>query len=248
MPYLPTAPFQTKENGKSGIETGGIDYTVEYFLTSPIVMRRDLLSQNYSMLGREFWEKSKTERQLMTEFAKKYYLQVPDDLTGICDDFKKYLDNNGGIYTEWQSGADNMRKILLMTRNYITRDTEYTLAPGRTPSGRDTVEYFLKEGKRGYCTYYATTAAMLLRSVGIPVRYVEGMYVSPKELTEGTKQNAEILIPDNDAHAWIEVYSDRYGFVPMEVTPGIGENADMQQGDSTSDDTQSDHPSLFPVP
>ena len=240
MPYLPTAPFQTKENGKSGIETGGIDYTVEYFLTSSIVMRRDLLSQNYPMLGQEFWEKSKTERQLMTEFAKKYYLQVPDDLTGICDDFKKYLDNNGGIYTEWQSGADNMRKILLMTKTYITRDTEYTLAPGRTPSGRDTVEYFLKEGKRGYCTYYATTAAMLLRSVGIPVRYVEGMYVSAKELTEGTKQNAEILIPDNDAHAWIEVYSDRYGFVPMEVTPGIGENAGMQQGDSTSDDTQGD--------
>ncbi len=240
VPYLPTVPFQTKENGKMDIETGGIDYIMEYFLTSPVVMRRDLLSQNYSMLGGEFWVKTNTERQLMTEFAKKYYLQVPSGLTTVCDDFKEYLEDNGVQYKQLQSGTGNIRYILHMVKNYITRDTEYTLAPGRTPSGRDTVEYFLKEGKRGYCTYYATTAAILLRGVGIPTRYVEGMYVSAKELTAGTNENAEISVPDNDAHAWIEVYSDQYGFVPMEVTPGIGENAGNQQGNSSSDDTQRD--------
>ena len=94
-------------------------------------------------------------------------------------------------------------------KNYITQDTTYSLAPGKTPSGKDSVEYFLKENKKGYCTYYATTAAMLLRSVGIPTRYVEGMYVSKEELKD-CAPNQEIKVVDEDAHAWIEVFDERY--------------------------------------
>lgn len=238
VPYLPIVPFQSDSDGKTTIETGGIDYTVEYYLTSAAVMRRDLLAQNFSMLDDVFWYNTATQRGLMTDFAKKYYLQVPDTLTGVCDDFKKYLNDNGGKYEQFQNGIDQTEAILKLTRTYIAKNTEYTLAPGRTPSDRDTVEYFLNEGKKGYCTYYATTAAMLLRSVGIPTRYVEGMYISPEELTEGTDQNAEILVPDSDAHAWIEVYTDKYGFVPLEVTPGIGEDNFSQQGNNNSSDDQ----------
>ena len=105
----------------------------------------------------------------------------------------------------------------------------YTDAPGRTPSGRDTVEYFLKESKKGYCTYYATAAAILLRGIGIPTRYAEGLYVTPEELEKGIP--GEISVPDYDAHAWIEVFDKRYGFVTFETTPGRGE----QQGESTDD-------------
>ena len=240
VPYLPTGSFQSNSEGRTTIETGGIDYTVDYYLSVPIVMRRDLLSQDFTMLDDTFLYNTATQRGLMTNFVKKYYLQVPDTLTGVFDDFKQYLNDNGNVYDQWQSGAGRTEDILKLTRTYITKDTEYTLSPGRTPSDRDTVEYFLNEGKKGYCTYYATTAAMLLRSLGIPTRYVEGIYVSPEELTEATDQNAEILVPDNDAHAWIEVYTEKYGFVPMEVTPGIGEDNFEQQGNNSSDDSQKD--------
>ena len=240
VPYLPTVPFQSNSDGKTTIETGGIDYSVDYYLSSPVVMRRDLLSQKFTILDDIFWYNTSTQRKLMTEFAKKYYLQVPDTLTGVCDDFKKYLNDNGGKYEQWQNGVDQTEEILKLMRTYITKNTEYSLAPGRTPSDRDTVEYFLNEGKKGYCTYYATTAAMLLRGVGIPTRYVEGMYVSPEELTKATDQNDEVLVPDSDAHAWIEVYTNKYGFVPMEVTPGIGEESFSQQGNNTSDNSQRD--------
>ena len=53
---------------------------------------------------------------------------------------------------------------------------------------------------------------MLLRSMGIPARYVEGMYVSKDELA-AVKKGKELEVPDEDAHAWVEVFDEKYGFV-----------------------------------
>ena len=85
------------------------------------------------------------------------------------------------------------------------------------------MEYFLKENKKGYCVYYATAATLLFRSIGIPARYVEGMYVPKEELAKCAK-GEEIAVPDRNAHAWVEIYDERYGFVPVEVTPGFNED------------------------
>ena len=135
-------------------------------------------------------------------------MQIPDNLKSICDEFKSEY---AAVIRQYEEGEGDISDILKAVRSYISRDTTYSESPGRTPSDRDTVEYFLKESKKGYCTYYATAAAILLRSVGIPTRYVEGLYISPDELNEGIP--GEISIPDYDAHAWIEVYDPRYGFV-----------------------------------
>lgn len=215
VPYLPTASFKYEKNGRSTVEKPGIDYAVEYYMNYPSVLRQDVLQQNYRMANGPFWESNKVERQKLKEFADKYYLQVPDNLKEICDEFKTYLE---------KQKKNNNGDIIKAVKTYITRDTSYSLAPGKTPSDKDTVEYFLKENKKGYCTYYATTAALLLRSAGIPTRYVEGMYVPKEELAKGTEHNKEIEVPDEDAHAWIEVYDEKYGFVPVEVTPGQGED------------------------
>lgn len=245
VPYLPTTAFMTEEDGKTLIGARGIDYTVEYYLVFPYIMRHDLLQGTSSIGNNRFWEDHKTACRQLENFVKKYYLQVPESLTGVCDEFKRYLNDNGGLYAKVQNGDVSKQDIFQAVKTYITQDTEYTLAPGETPSGRDTVEYFLKENKKGYCTYYATTAAILLRSVGIPTRYVEGMHISAEELSEATEKNKEILVPDSDAHAWIEVFDTKYGFVPMEVTPGIGEDTvtqstDSQNGDPEKEDTKKD--------
>lgn len=240
VPYLPTAPFKTKENGRTAIEAPGIDYTVEYFLVYPYIVRDDLLVQAYPVGTNAYWNMSEIDRRKMTEFVKKYYLQVPDSVSEVCDGFKEYLNAGGGLYAKFQEGDVSQKEILKALKEYIMKDTEYTLAPGKTPENRDTVEYFLQESKKGYCTYYATAAVVLLRSVGIPARYVEGMYVSGAELREATEKNAEIPVPDSDAHAWIEVYDDRYGFVPMEVTPGKEEDGGEQAGNSSGNSQNKD--------
>ncbi len=233
VPYLPASAFRSENNGRTTIDTLGIDYTVSYYTVYPYVLRKGILEQNYEIAPSTFWAETEPERKQMASFVRKYYLDVPKSLNSVCDDFKAYLNENGGLYDKYQKGAVDMGEILSQTKLYISRDTEYSLSPGKTPAGKDTVEYFLKEGKKGYCSYYATTAAMLLRSVGIPTRYVEGMYVTREELIAAGEEGKELEVPDRDAHAWIEVFDNRYGFVVVEVTPGVGDDDVWVKEDST---------------
>ena len=83
------------------------------------------------------------------------------------------------------------------------------------PRGKDFVEYFLFENKKGYCSHYASAATVLLRMWGVPARYVEG-YVVKFDENLGNKMD----VKDNSAHAWVEVYIDKIGWKVVDVTPG----------------------------
>ena len=72
------------------------------------------------------------------------------------------------------SDCNNNYEKVIAIEEYLKNNYEYTLNPSRVPEGKDFVDWFLFEDKRGYCTYYATSMAVMLRSVGIPARYVEG--------------------------------------------------------------------------
>lgn len=224
VPYLPETSFKSKADGRSTIDKLGIDYTLEYYINYPIYLRQCLMGvEEQPIASMSFWDSNKVERQNLKKFVDKYYLQVPESLNEVCDDFKDYLNKEeGNLLEKYKKGSVNQTAILRAVKRYITKDTKYTLSPGKTPSDRDSVEYFLKESKKGYCVYYATAAAILLRSVGIPTRYVEGMYVKKEQLKE-CAPDKEIDVPDSAAHAWVEVFHEKYGFVPMEVTPGYDE-------------------------
>lgn len=222
VPYLPSDGFLYHENGRVTIERPGIDYMMHYYPAYPVIMRRDVLAGTSYLADDYFWSGNEVERKNLKEFADKYYLQVPDYLQDLCSDFKDYMDEQG--YTgEADKEGFRVNERITAVKRYLTDDTEYTLAPGRTPDGKDSIEYFLKENKKGYCVYYASAAAILFRSIGIPARYVEGMYV-PKEELKQCESGKEISVPDRNAHAWVEIFDERYGFVPVEVTPGHGES------------------------
>ncbi len=218
IPVLPTTGFQANEDGELRTRIPGIEYDEEYYTTYPYAIRRMLLNPSEDLVDPVFWTTYEEKMKDLEAFAKKYYLQVPDELEDVCREFRSNYDS---IIQQYNEGECDISDVLRAVKAYISNDTVYTDAPGKTPSGRDSIEYFLKESKKGYCTYYASAAAILLRGIGIPTRYVEGLYVSPEEIKEG--EGKEINVLDYDAHAWIEVYDRRYGFVTMEVTPGHGE-------------------------
>ncbi|GAC41914.1 transglutaminase-like domain-containing protein [Paenibacillus popilliae] len=85
-----------------------------------------------------------------------------------------------------------------------------------TPAGRDFVDYFLFEAKQGYCSHFSTAMAVLLRTQGIPARWVKGF--APGELTGP----GQYTVWASDAHAWVEVYFPTVGWVPFEATPPAG--------------------------
>lgn len=93
---------------------------------------------------------------------------------------------------------------------------DYSINPGKVPEKQDFVDYFLFQGQRGYCTYFATSMAVLSRCIGLPSRYVEGFMVNP----EIENEKGDYVITSANAHAWAEIYLEGFGWMMIEATPG----------------------------
>ncbi|HEY3522781.1 MAG TPA: transglutaminase domain-containing protein, partial [Candidatus Limnocylindrales bacterium] len=66
----------------------------------------------------------------------------------------------------------------------------------------------------GYCQYYATTMAILLRSEGIPSRVVQGFLPGERD-SDGVE-----TLRNSNSHAWVQVYFPGYGWVDFDPTGG----------------------------
>lgn len=104
--------------------------------------------------------------------------------------------------------------------NYLKKNYPYSLTTSDLPEGRDFVDYFLFEEKKGYCTYYATAMAVMARIAGIPSRYVEGFAVSSL-----SDKSGYTIVYESDAHAWVELYFKGIGWVTFDPTPGRDSNS-----------------------
>jgi len=90
-------------------------------------------------------------------------------------------------------------KIAAVTRYF---QTNYTYALGlNVPAGQDELTYFLVSASTGYCEYFASGAAILLRLAGVPTRYVTGFLVTEREEESNTW-----IARNSDAHAWAEAW------------------------------------------
>lgn len=124
-------------------------------------------------------------------------------------------------------------KIDAVVRHFRTRYS-YALDP-EIPSGRDKLTYFLLEGSQGYCEYFASGAAILLRLADVPTRYVTGFLV-----TERNDRAHGWVARNMDAHAWVEAWDeDASRWVTVEAT-AQGDDAVAaaeEQTDATGDVT-----------
>jgi transglutaminase-like putative cysteine protease len=102
---------------------------------------------------------------------------------------------------------------LIGLRNYLQDNYEYSLKTTNT-SGTSPLENFLYQEKRGYCAHFATAAAMLCRTLGIPSRIAYGW--SGGRLY---KSQNMFVFRAKDAHAWTEIKLDGYGWVVFDTTP-----------------------------
>lgn len=131
------------------------------------------------------------------------YTQLPENLP------KRVIELANSITAGEENNYDKVKAI----EKFLSSNYPYTLKPKATPRGRDFVDYFLFDLKEGYCTYYATAMAILVRSIGIPARYVEGYILPPKPIEQNIYE-----VTNQNAHAWVEVYFEGIGWVPFEPT------------------------------
>jgi transglutaminase-like putative cysteine protease len=96
---------------------------------------------------------------------------------------------------------------------YLRTTFGYTLQlPSSVP--RDPVANFLFERKQGHCEYFASSMAVMLRTLGIPSRVVNGFRSG--EFNDLTSQ---YLVRASNAHSWVEAYFPNYGWIGFDPTP-----------------------------
>lgn len=162
-------------------------------------------------------------QQKYKEFVYDNYLKVPDN-----QNMQEVRDAYADIMSYDTTYASDKLAVLKAIRERMDEQNTYSLSPGKTPSNRDFVNYFLLENHKGYCIHYATSGVILARMAGIPARYATG-YVIVGEDFNSLNYNSDgsytIDVKDNRSHAWAEVYLDGYGWVPFEFTAGYSDNS-----------------------
>jgi transglutaminase-like putative cysteine protease len=133
------------------------------------------------------------------------YLQLPEVISertiALANEITK---DKAGPYEKAAAIEDFLRK------NYA-----YNLDVGFVLPGYDFVDYFLFVEKEGYCTYFASSMAIMLRIVGIPTRYVEGFAV------RGPADEGIYEVTNRNAHSWVEAFIEPVGWMTFEPTPAL---------------------------
>src|SRR5579871_5308706 len=97
--------------------------------------------------------------------------------------------------------------------SYLQSKYSYTLQLTSKQSG-DPLARFLFETRAGHCEYFASAMAVMLRTLGIPSREVNGFL--PGEYNE---LGEDYIVRASDAHSWVEAYFPGNGWVVFDPTP-----------------------------
>jgi transglutaminase-like putative cysteine protease len=135
------------------------------------------------------------------------YLQLPASLPGRVASLAKQIVN----------GATNPFDQALRLQDYLRANYTYRLDVPPPPAGRDAVDYFLYEAPGGFCSYYASAMAVMLRTLGVPARVATGYAMGEYEPSRGAYR-----VTGAATHAWVEVYFPSYGWVEFEPTSARG--------------------------
>lgn len=112
-------------------------------------------------------------------------------------------------------------KIIAIRNYFLSKDEfdqplfAYSDNPGipGMPSANK-LTYFLFENRKGYCAYFAGATLFMLRSLGIPSRVVVGYATADRS----SKNPGWYWFYQDQAHAWVQVYFQDYGWIDFDTT------------------------------
>ncbi len=174
--------------------------------------------------------------QMSPEVLEKY-TQLPENLP---ERIKELAESITQGKTNWFDKAKAVESYF--GGSGFKYDQTNVAVPGEN---EDYVDQFLFDTKIGYCDNFSTSMAVMLRSLGIPTRWVKG-YTGGEFIkyskADTSKQIYEIT--NNNAHSWVEVYFPNQGWVPFEPTKGFSNQVsiDFTSKDGTPDATETTAP------
>lgn len=155
------------------------------------------------------------------------YLQLPDTVT---DRVRELAQQVTATATNDYDKAKLLVEYLRLNFNYNNKP-DLSKATGKS---KDFVDTFLFEIKEGYCDYFSSAMAVLSRSLGLPTRWVKGFSPGalpassfggpPGDMMEedlNPNGSGTYTVRNSDAHSWVEIYFEGYGWIPFEATAGF---------------------------
>lgn len=164
------------------------------------------------------------------DFVKQFYLGIDSETY----EYMRFFAEKNGIDPTSSTVISDVAEAIKFAAKY---DLKYDASLDRQSN---VAIAFLETYKTGVCRHYAMAATLLYRALGIPARYTTGYMVE----TEAGKM---VTVTNMDAHAWVEVYVDGFGWQMVEVT-GSDDDVPIQTVELSFDnvDKQYDGSPLYP--
>jgi hypothetical protein len=115
------------------------------------------------------------------------------------------------------AGAPSQWEVVARVHRYLLDGGRFRYTTNLPPAGPYPLVDFLLGDHAGDCQHFAGAAALLLRLAGVPARVVIGFATGVPE------PGGRFTVRDKDAHAWIEVYFQGYGWVAFNPTPAAAQ-------------------------
>ena len=149
-------------------------------------------------------------------FVHENYTDIDDTCSDLITSLfhesdKRDVTGSLGVYEVTR----RIRSVLETNTRY---EKEKVLLDLETSENEDLLTTFLGD-HAGNSAYYASAAVLAFRSFGIPARYAEGYFLSSRAIEAAGGRDVQLT--SSDAHAWVEVYMDGMGWIPVDVTPGF---------------------------
>ncbi|HEV8615594.1 MAG TPA: DUF3488 and transglutaminase-like domain-containing protein [Methylomirabilota bacterium] len=120
---------------------------------------------------------------------------------------------------EVTAGSSDRYDAALRLTAYLSRELTYTRALQRQ-TALDPIEEFLFVQRAGNCEYFAAALAVMLRTLDIPARVVNGF-----QRGEWNPYGRYFMVRLSDAHSWVEVFVEGAGWVTLDASPRGGAEA-----------------------
>jgi hypothetical protein len=110
-------------------------------------------------------------------------------------------------------GSVDPAEIAGRVETFLRQQFRYTLDLERV-SQLDPLQEFLFVRRAGHCEYFAASMAVMLRSLGVPARVVNGF-----QRGEWNPYGQYYIVRYYNAHSWVEAYIPGAGWVSFDPTP-----------------------------
>lgn len=166
----------------------------------------------------------KLELKIKNEVNQKIYYKgkffISEYLYDDYSDIEPSSDssNTSGRIKEFSKQFYDKNPLIMVSsiKNYFR--SNFTYSTTGLPTSSNPIEEFLFDNKKGNCEYFASAAALILRSNGFPARLVGG-YLGGFYNREG----GYYIITNKNAHVWVEALFDNKWY-RIDPTPASVEN------------------------